>query len=473
MMNWFYQRRISRALTALLLATPVTSLGQTADLHNIYTTQLNNLPAELEPVRQAIENVLSYTSQTDTTEGQWREAQATFNTQFYKWFPTMSADAKYLKSKDRTLENSREISSPSAAEQLQLGLTLRQNIFAAGADLKRQEVQNLVSIGSYLAHVSARKKVVRQWMRDVVQHDYYQDLIQLNKEAQKQAQQLNILAQRKEASGFLGRRDKLDSDREVLRTLQELERNKSALDRLKRNHLQDYGFAADSLGGVAPFEQLLKRASPYLKLFDPADVIQEHISKSHALSIAQIETAISEGRVSATTRSRLSPRIDLFAGLSERRELFNQQMKGGQANRSQGWQLGVSGELQVNPPQSFGSVEESRAQLATARLNETKVQRELSSVLANAFERIRQLYSEAETAKKLVAVTQTIRDQNRRLFEAGMISIDRLIVSQQDLDRDKKLLLSSQRDQTLLSIDLALSDLWQLTPSASDVGTSP
>lgn len=457
-------------LTVLTVSGHLSAHAETSELLSSQTANLNNLPKELVPAKQAIENVLSYTSQTDTTQGQWREAQAAFNSQFYKWFPTLSADARLARSKDRTLEDAKEISSPSAVEQLQFGLTLRQNLFVAGSDLKKQEVQNLAAISAYLKHVTARKKTVRKWMHDVVMHDYYTNLIKLNEEAQRQAQQLNVLAQRKEASGFLGRRDKLDSDREVLRTLQELEKNKSTLERIRRNHLQDYGFAADSFGGLATFAQLLKRSERFYALPDPTDVIQDHISKSLALSIAQLDSSIAEGRVSFSIRSRLAPRVDLFAALSERKELLNSRLTEGQANRSQLWQFGVSGELQLNPPQTFGAVEESRAQLATARLKQTGTQRELSSILTDAFERLRQLNLETETARTLMAVTQTIRDQNQRLFEAGMISIDRLIISQQDLDRDKKVVLSSQRDQTILSIDLALSDIWQLSPSSSEPG---
>lgn len=463
----------AQTLKLLLMSTSLAAHGETSELQRNQTANLTHLPPEMEPARKAIEDVLSYTSQSDSTQGQWREAQAAFNTQFYRWFPTLSADARYLKSKDRTLENSKELSSPSPNEQLQLGMTLRQNVFAAGSDLKKQEVQNLSATAAYLKHVRARKKTVSQWMHEIVLYDYYKSLIQLNEEAQKQAQQLNVLAQRKESSGFLGRRDKLDSDREVLRTLQELEKNKSILARIQRNHLQDYGFAADSFEGLPAFKPLIQYSDRYLQLTNPTDVIQEHISKSLALSITQIETAIVEGRVSATIRSRLSPRIDLFAGITDRKELSNPQLKDGQANRTQGWQVGVAGELQLNPPQSFGSVEESRAQLATARLNETGIQRELNSILANSFERLRQLRLETETAKQLMAVTQTIRDQNQRLFEAGMISIDRLIVSQQDLDRDKKILLTSQKDQILLSIDLALSAIWHLTPDGSVAGMTP
>ena len=473
MKKTFFHTWIKSGLIYLPLISPFSALSETSELQGSQTENLTHLPSELKPLQQAIENVLTYTSQTDVTQSQWREAQAAFNTQFHKWFPTLSADARYQKSKDRTLENSREIVSPSATEQLQFGLTLRQNLFAAGSDLKKQEVQNLAAIAAYLKHVAARKNAVRTWMHDVVLHNHYQNLIELNEEAQKQAQQLNVLAQRKEASGFLGRRDKLDSDREVLRTLQELEKNKSALARIQRNHLEKYGFAAHTLGKLEAFEPLLQHASSYVKLENSTDVIQAHIRKSLALSIAQLESTIAQGRVSATIRNRLSPRIDLFAGLSERRELFNPQLSEGDSNRAQSWQLGVTGELQLNPPQSFGLVEESRAQLASARVNEARTQRDLNSALSNAFERIKQLHLETETARRLMAVTQTIRDQNQRLFEAGMISIDRLIVSQQDLDRDKKILLTAKKDQTLLSVDMALSDLWHLAPNNPVAETSP
>lgn len=462
-----------RLLLAALSALHLVAYAQESNDFSGQTANLTDLPKELKPAQRAIENVLSYTDQTDPTRGQWLEAQAAFSTQFYKWFPTVSSDAKLARSKERTLQNSSEISSPSATEQLQFGINLRQNLFAAGADLKKQDVLNRASISAYLKHISARKQTVRRWMNEVIRYDHLTKLIQLNEEAQKQAQQLNVLAQRKEASGFLGRRDKLDSDREVLRTLQELEKNKSALARIQRAHLQTYGFPVETVGGLAAFKELQKLAEQYIQVPDVAELVQRHISKSLALSIAQLETSIAEGRLSSSIRSRLSPRIDLFAGLSERRNLEPDQTAQGQPNRAQVWQFGVTAELQLNPPQTFGSVQESSAQLSSARTRQVGVIRDLQSTLTDSFERFRQLSLETATAERLMAVTQTIRDQNQRLFEAGMISIDRLIVSQQDLDRDKKLVLSSQRDQAILGIDLALSDVWQLSPSGSGTDNSP
>jgi hypothetical protein len=72
-----------------------------------------------------------------------------------------------------------------------------------------------------------------------------------------------------------------------------------------------------------------------------------------------------------------------------------------------------------------------------------------------------------------VTATGNVREQNRRLFEAGEISLDRLILSQQDLDRDRKSLVSAVSEENLLRLELALSALWQIPPSNTSTAALP
>jgi outer membrane protein TolC len=68
---------------------------------------------------------------------------------------------------------------------------------------------------------------------------------------------------------------------------------------------------------------------------------------------------------------------------------------------------------------------------------------------------------------KLVEATTKIREQNQRLFEAGEISLDRVILSQQELDRDRKILVTLTNEENLLRAEMGLSTLWSLPPNSS------
>lgn len=121
----------------------------------------------------------------------------------------------------------------------------------------------------------------------------------------------------------------------------------------------------------------------------------------------------------------------------------------------------------------FGAVEESRQRLASAEMLLTKSRDENKLALENTLLRLRQVRDRKKSAQELVEITTQLRDKNHRLFEAGELSIDRLIASEQDLNRDKISLAVVEFDELKLTIDASLSEIWLLEPSSSNTQVQP
>lgn len=434
-----------------------------------------HLPAELTTLKEEIASVLAHTGKADPSEGQWLQALAAQDTQSQKWFPVVSVQSGLSRSQTRYLKDNEQISNADPQTNLQFGVNLRQNIFSGGADWKRQTLTQLKSTTALLQHIETKRKILKQWLRDLIQIQFYDDLVKFSAEAQQQAIQLNQLAQRKEASGFLGKRELLDSEREVLRTLQELESNNNKLSEMESLHLQKFGISNKDIIKRGAVNSLLKHSDLYLSSA-PDEVAQKQLAESLPWLIGELQQNIAAQEGSITTRSRFSPRIDATAGFNENRSLIARKMsdaEGALANRTQGWNLAVTGEISLNAPTTFGAIEESAARLITAKQNESRVQREILIGISSATIRLKQTSSLRRVAERLVVATRNIREQNRRLFEAGEISLDRLILSQQDLDRDRKSLVSAVSEENLLRLELALSDLWQIPPSNNSIAALP
>ena len=240
-------------------------------------------------------------------------------------------------------------------------------------------------------------------------------------------------------------------------------------------HLQKFGISNKDIIKRGAVDSLLKHSDLYLSA-PPDQVAQKQLAESLPWLSAGLQKNIAAQEGSITTGSRFSPRIDATAGFNENRSLIARKMsdaEGALANRTQGWNLAVTGEVSLNAPTTFGALEESAARLITAKQNESRTQRDILIGISSATIRLKQTSDLRQVAERLVTATGNVREQNRRLFEAGEISLDRLILSQQDLDRDRKSLVSAVSEENLLRLELALSALWQIPPSNTSTAALP
>ncbi len=455
--------------TSVQLMSAWTSAAASSSIDNTLPTELNDLPIELIPLKAELASIYQHFRSADPTHGRMLESEASRNAQKQRWLPVFALQSTVDRSEQKFFANGAEINSTAPQTNLQYGFNIKQNLFSGGQDLKKGEMLKLSETAAQLRHQLAWKTTAKNWILDAIQIQFYRELVAFSEEAHQQALQLNRLAQRKEASGFLGKRDLLESEREVLRTSEELQKNKSNLLQLTQTSFLRYGARNDPLSKNKVLAPLL-RVSDSLISLPTTQIVDTQAPQSLPWRIAQTEMKIAEQDISRARFTRFAPSIDASAGFTESKEL---DAKGSatstttNADKSQQWSVALSGTLQLNPPLTFGAVEEARQRLLTARQNETREQREVSLSLSSSIERLRIVLERLKVTTKLVEATTKIREQNQRLFEAGEISLDRVILSQQELDRDRKILVTLTNEENLLRAEMGLSTLWSLPPNSS------
>jgi outer membrane protein TolC len=439
-------------------------------------------PAELAAWQPSLAAVTAHFNAADASQSQWQEALTATNTQKQKFLPTVSAGANLSRGQSRYFESNNEVGSTPRASELQLNLTLRQNIFNGGADLKRISAAEFRTRSARLKRILSLRNHIRSWLRDIAGIHHQKRVLAFHLDASRQAKALNHLAARKESSGFLGKRDLLDSQRELLRVEQESMIAENSLEELKTRLHRNYGIEFDD---NSKFDSFLRFVN-----YNPVDTItiDSKITSNSATLASLLNVAIARTETQTITAdsgigesARLSPRLDAVAQASQNRRLDGREATSGASSSassgnfdsSRQWSLALVGEITLNPPTTFGVVEEGRQRVQSAKLNEEKSIRDAISGIENTRLKLKQTRQQKKSAEQLVAITGQMREKNQRLFEAGELSIDRLIAAQQDLNRDRISLASIEYEELLLAMDLFLCDKWNLPPRTSSSPSLP
>lgn len=429
-----------------------------------------SLPMQLQAFQKPIEVVLQHFALSDETEGRWRENQEKIATTKQQLLPSLNASAGINRRQTNTSGNT----SNTSSNDLQFGLSLRQNLFNGGSDLKRLTLSEKREQLAFMQVVFAKRSHVRNWLKDVALIRHQMKVVRSHAEATQQAKSLNQLAQRKEASGFLGKRDLLDSQRELLRVEQETLKAQDALNESIERHKKIYNFMQPESLGDDDFKRFGSEKLSQMRLKEIAESIDKIKSSSLPIVIANIEKNIVEEESQLANLGRFNPRVDAIFQANATRQ-YNESDSSpvgnprsvSQMDNTRSWSIALSGELSLVPSAAFGVVEENRRRFATAKLSFQKTCDDVALSIESTIRQLQKIKVQKTSFEKLVSLTEQLRDKNQRLFEAGELSIDRLISSQQDLNRDRLSLASIAIDELNLSIDLTLNEVWNLPPASS------
>jgi len=441
----------------------------------------STLPEPLRPWQPHIEQILSHFMRTNISAGRLQEAVASSQTQKQKFLPSLTAGMNINRGKTSLFDDGKEISSRTSANDLQLNITLRQNVYNGGTDLARLNLAQTREQLAELKLIQAQRSFVRSWLKDIAGINHQLRILGYHTAALERAKALNQLAARKEASGFLGRRDLLDSQRELLRVEQEKQMAQSTLREFFDRHRSFFGLEKPESVDRRPFEFLRQtRLASLASDTSAAQEVARVVDSLMPVLMAEIDKKITDAELKLSTKSRFTPRLDALAQANHTQRLSNSNetntvllSQAIQSDASGTWTLAITGEISLNPSVSFGAVEESRQRLASAEMLLTKSRDENKLALENTLLRLRQVRDRKKSAQELVEITTQLRDKNHRLFEAGELSIDRLIASEQDLNRDKISLAVVEFDELKLTIDASLSEIWLLEPSSSNTQVQP
>lgn len=457
-------------LCILFIAAPLTA--RSADFNN-------QLPPELSAWQKEITELLGHFGTIDSAEAAAREAAAGVETSRQKFYPTLSAGSQVSRSQTNVDSNNGQNLTSGPDNDLQLSLSLRQNIFSGGVDRQKLTIAQKRENAARLRATHAKRNHVRQWLKDVASILHQQQIVALQTEAATQAKALKVLASRKEASGFLGRRDLLDSERELLRVEQETLQANNTLQELQTRYSSVYRMAFSKDHKTDDFKVFLSAAavmnSDKAKHADAAGSLM-------TVALSELELSLAEEDATLASRGRFSPRIDLSAQTLSSRQMNDVRASTGSVNTrgsaagdsTHSWSLSLSGELAFNPPTAFGVMEEARARISSARISQQSTRESAIVSLNNTHMRMQQIREQKRGYERLLTLTRQLHEKNQRLFEAGELSIDRLIASQQTLSRDTITLASIGHDELRLAIDISLSRSWNLAPAAGNTqATTP
>lgn len=441
----------------------------------------STLPEPLRPWQPQIEQILLHFMRTNVSAGRLQEAVASTQTQKQKFLPTLAAGVNLSRGQTSLFEDGKEVGSRTSANDLQLNITLRHNVYNGGTDIARLKLAQTKERLAELKLIHAQRSFVRSWLKDVAGINHQLRILGYHSAALERAKALNQLAARKEASGFLGRRDLLDSQRELLRVEQEKQMAQNTLREFLDRHRSFFGLEKPESVDRRPFEFL--RQTRLVSLVSETNATQEVARVLDSLMpvlMAETDKKITDAELKLSTGGRFTPRVDALAQAGQTQRLSNSNetnavglSQANQSDSSRSWTLAITGEVSLNPTVSFGAVEESRQRLASAEMLLTKSRDENKLALENTLLRLRQVRDRKKSAQELVQITTQLRDKNHRLFEAGELSIDRLIASEQDLNRDKISLAAVEFDELKLTIDASLSEIWELEPSSSNTQVQP
>lgn len=456
-------------LCILFIAAPLTA--RPADFNS-------QLPPELSAWQKEITELLGHFGTIDSSEAAAKEAAAAVETSRQKFYPTLSAGSQVGRSRTNADSNNGQNLTSGPDNDLQLSLSLRQNIFSGGVDWQKLTIAQKRETAARLRATLAKRTHVRQWLKDVASILHQQQIVALQTEAATQAKALKVLASRKEASGFLGRRDLLDSERELLRVEQETLQANNTLQELLTRFSSVYRIAFSKTYKTDDFKIFLSNsADAHPEKFKPSDDAERLLP----LVLSELEVSLAEEDATLASRGRFSPRIDLSAQALSSRQLNDMPASSGSVNKrgsatgdsTRSWSLSVSGELVFNPPTAFGALEEARARISSARISQQSTRESIVASLNNTHARLQQVREQKRSYERLLTLTRQLHEKNQRLFEAGELSIDRLIASQQTLSRDTITLASIGHDELRLAIDISLSRSWNLAPAGSTLATTP
>jgi outer membrane protein TolC len=432
----------------------------------------SELPPEFATVHSEIIDVIAFLSPTNKSRGRLQEADAQLQGSKQKWLPTISFDTALSRQKSESQQNGMSSTVLGPLNSLQLGLTLKQNLYAGGSDLAHlQTDERKLSLAALQENLSERE-TIKNWMMDLIQLQHLVVLSQFNAQAIEQASQLHRQTQRKVASGFLGKRDLLNSQRELLRVQHEaLSNNNQLTDRVQR-HRSTFGtkepqIAAEKIVMIFEKEERFRKA-------DTRDDTDENvIERSLIWRTVKLESDIAAKDVDLSLSNRFSPRIDAVAGWNKDVQDNLSLTATSHSARRQNWNVALNGSIAVQPPLSFAAVEAARARLLTSKISEQKQRKDLLTTLAAAFENVNGNEKEFQLSSQLTEATRRLHEQNLRLFEAGEISLDRLIATQQDLDRDQKTMASLKHQGQQYRLTLFFAKNWQLPPAQISTADQP
>lgn len=345
------------------------------------------------------------------------------------------------------------------------GVNAQQNLWKGGVTSLKEEAATLRSASATLDTTKRRESLRTGLASDLL------DLATLSRGlAQRavlleQAKALERVAARKSASGFLGKKELQETQRETLRAQLDLEDGRLEFDLRIAKFNRTYGLQTNALtkerleSFVARLETAARAGES--KIGRP-DLLQEAAAKSFDLRQSATSVQASEKESAAASRQVYAPSLDLGAGLEASR-IDNANVPAPLRDAAADAQLSASASLTFRlsllAPEARAAATAASARLDTTLRRRAQTERALKERVDALEEEKRLLQRRLEDSRKLLALSEDLRDKNVRLFEAGEFDVVTVVASQQDVARQKQSELAVRARLDALGLEaLALAE---------------
>lgn len=347
----------------------------------------------------------------------------------------------------------------------QASLNASQNLWSGGTTALREDAAELRTASAAIDTTKRRQSLRAQMAKNLLElSSLSQSLVQRNILLQ-QAKELEQIATRKNASGFLGKKELQETQREALRAQLDVQDAALEFDVRMARFNRTYGLKENALT-----KERLERYSPLLeaaarageKQLTSPQFLQDAAARSLDLQQAAVFLKASELDAQVANRQKFSPSLDLSAGLTATR-VDNSDVPAALRDQAADARLSASASLSYSmalfAPEASTAAEAAAARLEVTRVRRTQTERALQDKAGALQDENKLLLQRLGDSQKLLAMSKDLRDKNVRLFEAGAFDVVTVVASQQDVARQQQTELDVRARLNALGLDaLALSE---------------
>ena len=326
----------------------------------------------------------------------------------------------------------------------QAGVSARQNLWSGGVTALREETATVRREAGRLDTQKRRANVTIDLARDLVDLVTFSRSLALQAKLLEQARALETIAVRKNKSGFLGKKELLETEREALRSELSLGGTRlefqERLARFNRTYRQtSVPLSVSRLAELAvPLETASKTGGA---LVGTPALEQAAFEQSLDLRGQEISISAAESEAQIAHRQRHAPSLDLSAGLSGSL-VDNRNIPAPGRSLAADSQLTASATLgftmSLFAPEARAAADAAVARKETSLVRKAQAERLVRDALDSY--RSQRLLLERQLAdqRRLLAASEDLRDKNTRLFEAGAFDVITVVNSQQDVARQRQ-----------------------------------
>ncbi|MCA2960309.1 MAG: TolC family protein [Silvanigrellales bacterium] len=380
--------------------------------------------------------------------------------------PTVSLRAQTGPSKSWSWNQDGRV-DPSAPHTwgAQAGISARQNLWQGGVTALREEAAVLRTSSASLYTTKRRESLRVSLANDLLGLVTLARSLAQREVLVAQAKSLEKIASRKSASGFLGKKELQETQRETLRAELDLLNGQLEFDVRLARFNRTYGLKANALTkerleSYVPSLESAARAGES-KIGSPR-FLEEAAAQSLELRQAAASVKASELDATVALRQEWAPSLDLNASLDASR-VDNASVPAAVRSQAADAQVSASASLSYSmslfAPEARAAARTVSARMESTLLRRTQTERALQERADALADNKRLLQRRLEDSRKLLVVSEDLRDKNVRLFEAGEFDVVTVVASQQDVARQKQAELDVRARLDALGLEaLALAE---------------